>query len=62
MYVIYPIEREIKDITYTVRHPSYLDLLLKIDNEGRLRNKLYEKKILFQFSNCELSICIASFQ
>ena len=40
---IYPIELEIKDITDTDRSASYLDLHLEIDNEGRLRTKLYKR-------------------
>jgi hypothetical protein len=41
---IYPIELEIKDTTYTDRSASYLDLHLKINREGRLRTKLYDKR------------------
>ena len=44
---IYPIELEIKDTTDTDRSTSYIDLLLDIDSEGRLRTKLYD--VLFQF-------------
>jgi hypothetical protein len=36
-------ENEIKDITERDRSGSYLDLHLEIDNEGRLRTKLYDK-------------------
>ena len=39
---MYPVELEIDDSTYT--DASYLDLHLKIDSEGRLRTKLYDKK------------------
>jgi hypothetical protein len=42
--LIYPIELEIKDTTYTARSASYIDQLLKIDSEGRLRTKLYDKR------------------
>ena len=35
---------EIKDTTYADRSASYLDLHLEIDNEGRLRTKLYDKR------------------
>jgi hypothetical protein len=35
-YRIYPIELEIKDITYADRYTSYLDIDLAIDNEGRI--------------------------
>jgi hypothetical protein len=45
---IYPIESEINYTTDTDRSTSYLDLHLEIDNEGRLRMKLYDKKKRFQ--------------
>ena len=38
-------ELEIKDIAYTARSASYLDLHLEIDSEGRLRTKQYDKLI-----------------
>ena len=41
---IYPIDLEIKDITYTDISAAYLDLHLEIDSEGRLRTKIYDKK------------------
>ena len=44
-----PIELEIKDTTDTIRSVSYLDLHLKIDIEGRLRTKLYNKRDYFNF-------------
>jgi hypothetical protein len=46
---IYPIEPEIKDTTYTDRSASYLDLHLEIDSEERLRTKLYDKRVDFNF-------------
>ena len=46
---IYPNELEIKDTTDTARSASYLDLHLEIDNEGRLRTKLYDKRDDFDF-------------
>jgi hypothetical protein len=46
---IYPIELEIKDTTDTYRSASYLDLHLKIDSEGQLRTKLYDKRDYFNF-------------
>jgi hypothetical protein len=46
---IYPIELEIKDTTNTDRSVSYLDLHLKIDSEGWLRTKLYDKRDDFNF-------------
>ena len=48
---IYPIELEIKDTTDTDRSASYLDLHLKIDSEGWLRTKLYDKRDDFNFPN-----------
>ena len=42
--MIYPIEVDIKDITDAARSASYLDLHLEIDNEGRLRTKLYDER------------------
>jgi hypothetical protein len=39
---IYPIEPEINYTTDTDRSTSYLDLHLEIDNEGRLKMKLYD--------------------
>ena len=47
---IYRIEQEIKDTTDTVKSASYLDLHLEIDNEGRLKTKLYDKRDDFSFS------------
>ena len=44
-----PTEVEIKDTTDTARSASYLDLHLEIDNEGRLRTKLYDKRDDFDF-------------
>jgi hypothetical protein len=41
---IYPIEPEINDTTDTDMSTSYLDLHLEIDNEGRLRTKIYDKR------------------
>jgi hypothetical protein len=52
--LIASIELEIKVTTYTDRSASYLDLLLEIDSDGRLRTKLYNKRDDFNFSivNC----------
>jgi hypothetical protein len=47
---IYPIEPEINDITDTDMSTSYLDQHLEIDNEGRLRTKLYDKRDDFNSS------------
>ena len=46
---IYSIELEIKDTTDTDMSASYLDIHLEIDNEGRLRTKLYDKRHDFIF-------------
>ena len=46
---IYPIELEIKDTTDRVNSASYLDYHLEIDNEGRLKTKLYDKRDDFSF-------------
>jgi hypothetical protein len=46
---IYPIDLEINDTTDTDSSASYLDLHLEIDNEGRLRTKLYDKRDYFNF-------------
>jgi hypothetical protein len=49
VYLIYPIELELKDTTDTDRSASYLDLHLEIDSEGRLRTYLYDKRDDFNF-------------
>jgi hypothetical protein len=46
---IYPIELEMKDTTDTDRSASYFDLHLEIDSEGRLRTKLYNKRMISIF-------------
>jgi hypothetical protein len=46
---INPIELEIKDTTDTDRSASCLDLHIEIDDEGRLRTKLYDKRDYFNF-------------
>ena len=46
---IYPIEFEIKETTDTDTSASYIGLHLEIDNEGRLRTKLYDKRDDFNF-------------
>ena len=53
---IYPIE--IKDTTDTDRLPSFLDLHLGIDNEGRLITKLYNKRDDIIVCDCGHSIYI----
>ena len=44
---IYPIESEVKDITDTARAASHLDLHFKIDSEGWLKTKRYEKEMIY---------------
>ena len=46
---IYPKELEIKDTTDSARSASYLDLLLEIDEDGKLMTKLYDKRDDFSF-------------
>ena len=46
---IYSIELEINDTTDTDRSASYFGLHLEIDNRGRLRTKLYDKRDDFNF-------------
>ena len=41
---IYPIELKIKHTIDTTRPDSYLDLHIEVDNEDRLRTKLYDKR------------------
>ena len=59
---IYPIEVEIKDTTDTDRSASYLDLHLKIDSEGRLRTKLYDKRDDFNFPIVNFSFICSNIQ
>jgi hypothetical protein len=47
--IIYPIEIEIKDTTYTGRSASYLNLHLEIDSEDLLKTKLYDKRDYINF-------------
>ena len=37
------------DTTYTARSASYLDVHLEVDNDDRLRTKLYHKEMLSIF-------------
>ena len=46
---IYPIALKIKDTTDTDNSASYFDLHLKIDSEGLLRTKFYDKRDDFYF-------------
>jgi hypothetical protein len=47
--VIYHIEPEIKDTTYTARSASYHDIYLDIDSECRFRRQFYNKRDCFNF-------------
>ena len=60
---IYPIELEMKGTTDTARSYSCLDLHLGIDNEGRLRTKLYDKRDYFNsiFSLWTSHLYVATF-
>ena len=49
LHLIYPSELEIKETTDTSTSASYLDLYLYIDNTGRLKSKLYDKRVLLVF-------------
>jgi hypothetical protein len=47
---IYPNELEIKDTTECSTSASYLDVLLKLDTNGKLTTQLYDKQDDFNFS------------
>ena len=49
VYDIYPVELEIKETTDDQYHSSFLDLLLEIDNDSRLRVNIYDKRDDFNF-------------
>ena len=49
LFGVYPNKLEVKD-TDTQKSTSYLDLHLGIDNGGRLKTKLYNKRDDFTFS------------
>ena len=51
VYDIYPVELEIKETTddQLSYHSSFLDLLLEIDKDSRLRVKIYDKRDDFNF-------------
>ena len=46
---IYPNELEVKDTTDFQKSASYLDIHLEIDNGGRLKTRLYDKRDDFTF-------------
>jgi hypothetical protein len=47
---IYPNELEIKDTTESSTSASYLDVLLKLDTQGKITTQLYDKWDDFNFS------------
>jgi hypothetical protein len=47
---IHPNEFEIKDTTECSTSASYLDVMLKLDTNGKLRTQLYDKRDDFNFS------------
>ena len=47
--LIYPSELEIKDTTESSTSASYLDILIKIDADGKLTTQLYDKRDDFTF-------------
>jgi hypothetical protein len=47
---IYPHELEIKDTTESFIYSSYLDVLLKLDTNGKIRTQFYDKRDDFNFS------------
>ena len=49
VYDIYPVELEIKETTDDQYHSSFLDLLLEIDKDSRLRVMIYDKRDEFNF-------------
>ena len=49
VYDIYPVELEIKETTDDQYHSSFLDQLLEIDKDSRLRVKIYDKRDDFNF-------------
>ena len=49
LHRIYPNELKVKDTTDTLKSTSYLHLHLEIDNRGRLKTKLYDKRDDFTF-------------
>ena len=48
--IIYSIELEIKYTTDIARYTSYLDLHIDNDSEGRVREKLKDKRYGFNFT------------
>jgi hypothetical protein len=48
--LIYPNQLEIKDTTDCSTSASYLDILLKLDTNGKIMTQLYDKRDDFKFS------------
>jgi hypothetical protein len=49
IHLIYPDELQIKDTTEFDKYASYLDIVLKIDTNGRLTTSFYDKRDDFDF-------------
>jgi hypothetical protein len=59
IYSIYPNELEMKDTTECSTSALYLDVLLKIDTNGKLATQLYDKQTgWFQFLHRQFSLPI----
>jgi hypothetical protein len=52
---VYPNVLEIKDASGFSTSASYLDILLKLDTNGKLTSQLYDKTGLFRFLHRQLS-------
>jgi hypothetical protein len=50
VHLIYPDELEIKDTTESDKSASYLDILLNVDSNGRLKATIYDKRDDFDFA------------
>ena len=62
LLLIYPNELEVKDITDTQKSASYLELHPEIDNEGRLKTRLYDKLDDFTFQIINLPFIRSNIQ
>jgi hypothetical protein len=55
---IYPNEMEIKDTTECTTSAPYLDILLKLDTNGKLTTQLYDKRDDFNLSKVKFDVAI----
>ena len=62
LHRIYPNELEVNDTTDNQTSASYLNLHLEIDNGGRFKTKLYDKRDDFTFPIVNFSLPVAIFQ